>query len=113
MSRTVAVVFVLVYLFIVGFRGYMYQAVAPVGAIEVRARGFQWGWDFEYSNGAHTSELRVPVGKPVKMVLSSNDVLHSFYIPAFRVKQDLVPGRRRQPVAQTTSCWSLISIVMR
>jgi cytochrome c oxidase subunit 2 len=89
---TVAPVFVLVYLFIAGFRGYMYQAVAPVGAIEIRARGFQWGWDFEYSNGAHTSELRIPVGKPVKMVLSSNDVLHSFYIPAFRVKRDLVPG---------------------
>jgi cytochrome c oxidase subunit 2 len=89
---TVAPIFVLIFLFHTGFKGYMDLAVAPADAIPVRARGFQWGWDFEYSNGAHTNQLRVPVGKPVKVTLSSNDVLHAFYVPQFRVKKDLVPG---------------------
>lgn len=89
---TVAPIFILVLLFHWGFQGYLNMAVPPADAIEIRARGFQWGWDFEYSNGAHTNQLRVPAHKPVKMILSSNDVLHAFFIPAFRVKRDLVPG---------------------
>ncbi len=89
---TVAPIFVLIYLFHAGFKGYLDLAVAPADAMEVRVRGLQWSWDFEYPNGAHMNQLVVPVNKPVKLIMSSSDVLHAFFVPAFRVKRDLVPG---------------------
>lgn len=52
-----------------------------------------WSWMFEYENGIKTDTLYVPVDKPVTLDLISLDVIHSFYIPAFRVKEDIVPGR--------------------
>jgi len=52
----------------------------------------QWSWLFQYENGAQDPQLRVPVGKPVKLLLTSQDVIHGFYAPAFRIKQDVVPG---------------------
>jgi cytochrome c oxidase subunit 2 len=58
--------------------------------VKVIAR--QWSWLFQYENGAKDPELRVPVGKPVKLILTSQDVIHGFYAPAFRIKQDAVPG---------------------
>ncbi len=58
--------------------------------VKVIAR--QWSWLFQYENGIQDTELRVPVGKPVKLILNSLDVIHGFYIPAFRIKQDVVPG---------------------
>lgn len=51
-----------------------------------------WAWDFEYANGKTSNVLVVPVGKPVKLNLFSPDVIHSLYIPAFRVKEDVTPG---------------------
>jgi cytochrome c oxidase subunit 2 len=51
-----------------------------------------WSWQFRYANGKQSSELYVPVNQPVKVNLESRDVLHSFYVPAFKVKQDVVPG---------------------
>ncbi len=58
--------------------------------VKVIAR--QWSWLFQYENGIQDTELRVPVGKPVKLLLTSQDVIHGFYAPAFRIKQDAVPG---------------------
>jgi cytochrome c oxidase subunit 2 len=52
-----------------------------------------WNWDFKYENGTVTDTLFVPVGKTLKFNITSLDVLHSFYIPAFRIKEDAVPGR--------------------
>ncbi len=89
---TLAPIPLLAYLFWVGWKGYVDLVVAPSNAIEVRGRAFQWGWDFEYENGLHSKDLKVPVGKPVKVVLSSNDVLHAFFVPQFRIKRDTVPG---------------------
>jgi len=89
---TVAPIFVLIFLFHAGFKSYLDMSVAPANAMEVRVRGFQWGWDFEYANGGHSDKLHAPVGKPVKLVMSSNDVLHALFVPAFRMKRDLVPG---------------------
>jgi cytochrome c oxidase subunit 2 len=90
---TVAPVFFLALLFHWGFVGYVNLTVAPANAMEIRVRGKKWSWDFEYPNGAHrTNELHVPVNRPVKLVISSDDVLHAMYIPAFRVKRDAVPG---------------------
>ena len=89
---TVAPVFILAYLFWVGWKGYLDMSMVPPNALEVRGRAFQWGWDFEYPNGVHSKELKAPLGKPVKMILSSNDVLHAFFVPQFRIKRDTVPG---------------------
>ncbi len=66
---------------------------APSDVIEINVIGRQWKWSFEYPNGIKTSdELVVPLGQNVKLLLSSADVIHSFYIPEFRLKQDVVPG---------------------
>jgi cytochrome c oxidase subunit 2 len=60
--------------------------------MKVKVIARQWSWLFEYENGVKSAELKVPVGKPVKLSLTSQDVIHGFYIPAFRIKQDVVPG---------------------
>ncbi|MFW6067125.1 MAG: cytochrome c oxidase subunit II [Myxococcota bacterium] len=84
----------LVYLFHEGFDQYMQGIVAPADAVEVRVRGMQWSWEFEHENGAtQTNELFVPANRPVKLVMSSSDVLHSFFVPAFRIKRDVIPGQ--------------------
>jgi cytochrome c oxidase subunit 2 len=80
-------------LFHLGFKGYVHTAVAQEGALEIRVRGQKWVWGFEYPNGMkENGVLRIPVGKPVKMIMSSEDVIHSFYVPGARVKKDVVPG---------------------
>jgi cytochrome c oxidase subunit 2 len=76
-----------------GFKGYVKQAVAPPNAYEIQAEAWQWNWLFEYPNGTQTDTLYVPVDRPVRVNMSSRDVLHSFYIPAFRVKHDVLPNR--------------------
>ncbi len=89
---TIAPLFILAFLFHKGFVGYMDMAVAPAGSMEIRVNAKQWGWEFVYPNGGSDSELHVPVHKPVKLVMGSADVLHSFFVPALRVKRDVVPG---------------------
>ncbi|HXW03637.1 MAG TPA: cytochrome c oxidase subunit II [Vicinamibacterales bacterium] len=67
---------------------------APAGAMEVFVVGKQWMWKVQHMDGQREiNELHVPVGRPVKLVMGSEDVIHSFYIPAFRVKADVIPGR--------------------
>jgi cytochrome c oxidase subunit 2 len=62
--------------------------------MEIKVTGQKWFWSFDYPQGANTvNELTVPVGKPVKLLLSSRDVLHSFYVPNFRIKMDVLPNR--------------------
>lgn len=83
----------LAYLFITGFDHYMDMRIAPVDALEIRVIGKQWSWDFIHPNGtAQTNELMIPARRPVKMIMSSYDVIHAFYVPEFRVKRDVVPG---------------------
>lgn len=80
-----------------GYRGFLDLAVAPPNAYKIEVTAWQWGWKFRYPNGAETlfnqDGLHVPPGEPVQLVMTSNDVLHSFYVRDFRVKQDVVPGR--------------------
>ena len=65
----------------------------PEDSLEIHVYGQMWSWEFVYKNGRKTTnELYVPQGRPVKLIMTSRDVLHSFYIPTFRIKQDLVPG---------------------
>jgi cytochrome c oxidase subunit 2 len=66
----------------------------PENALEVAVEAQKWNWSFVYKNGRRTGgEFTVPVGENVKLVMTSKDVIHSFYVPAFRNKQDVVPGR--------------------
>ena len=78
----------------VGFWQYVKIATPPAHTYDVYVSGKQWMWKFAYPDGSHTVDtLYVPAGKPVRLILTSRDVIHSFYVPAFRVKHDAVPGR--------------------
>ncbi|OIP00922.1 MAG: cytochrome c oxidase subunit II [Bacteroidetes bacterium CG2_30_33_31] len=79
-------------MFYYGWAGYTKMRTAPKDAIQIKATGRMWSWTFEYENGRVTDTLVIPLNKAVKLNLFSNDVIHSLYIPAFRVKEDLVPG---------------------
>jgi cytochrome c oxidase subunit 2 len=93
LSWTFAPLILLALLFHWGFKGFIFMQVAPANAIDIRVRARKWSWDFEYPNGAHSvNELHVPINRPVRLVLSSEDVIHSFFVPAFRIKRDAVPG---------------------
>ena len=79
---------------VIGFVEYLKVQVAPENALTVYVTGKQWMWKFAYPEGARgLSTLYVPTGRPVKLLLTSRDVIHSFYVPDFRIKQDAVPGR--------------------
>lgn len=76
-----------------GYSVYHDMTQAPTDAYEVRVIAKQWLWQFQYENGTMTTgELYVPLNRPVKLIMTSEDVLHSFFIPNFRIKQDVVPG---------------------
>jgi cytochrome c oxidase subunit 2 len=86
--------------FYFGFRGYLNMAVIPPHAYEITVTAKSWNWEFTYPNGGTSSELHVPVNVPVRLVLTvpndsttGRDVIHSFFVPQFRVKKDAVPGR--------------------
>jgi len=66
----------------------------PAGAMEIFVVGKQWMWKVQHADGQREiNELHVPIGRPVKLMMGSEDVIHSYYIPAFRVKADVIPGR--------------------
>lgn len=84
----------LLIMFIWGFQVYLEMSIPPKDSMEIKVTGQKWFWTFDYATGASSpGELVVPVNKPVKMLLSSKDVIHSVYIPAFRVKMDALPNR--------------------
>jgi len=75
-----------------GWAGYRALRDVPKGAMEVTATARTWSWEFRYDNGKTSPRLYVPAGKPVRVELVSKDVIHGFFLPAFRVKRDVVPG---------------------
>ena len=79
-------------MFYYGFIGYRDMKTIPENALEIKTTGRMWSWLYRYENGFETDTLMVPLGKPVNIQIESADVLHSLYIPAFRVKQDAIPG---------------------
>ena len=81
-------------MFFYGYAGFKQMRNAPADAMTVKVTGRMWVWNFEYDNGIKSDTLFVPTGKPVKLELNSVDVNHSFYIPAFRIKEDAIPGRK-------------------
>lgn len=80
-------------IFVWGYAVYHKMVSAPADAMEIQVIGKQWLWQFQYDDGRSTiNEFYVPVNRPVRLKMTSTDVLHSFFIPNFRVKQDVVPG---------------------
>jgi len=85
---------IVIFIFFWGFRGYMDAQIAPANAIEIQVVGKKWVWQFEYPDGLRTlNDIHVPVNRPVRLVMTSEDVIHSFFVPAFRIKKDALPGR--------------------
>ena len=83
-------------IFVWGADLFLDETIPPQGAEEIYVVGKQWMWKAQHSNGRREiNELHIPVGRAVKVTLASEDVIHSFFIPAFRVKQDAVPGQSR------------------
>jgi cytochrome c oxidase subunit 2 len=82
-------------IFVYGFRVYLDKTIAPDDANQINVQGYMWAWNFTYPDGGGgmSQDLVVPVNEPVKLTMTSKDVIHSVYIPAFRVKKDAVPGR--------------------
>lgn len=68
---------------------------APEGSFKVKAIARMWSFAFEYENGKVTDKLYVPLNQPVEVELIAQDVIHSFYVPAFRIKEDMVPGQEK------------------
>jgi len=103
---TVVPTFLVLTMFYYGMTGFNFLKKAPADALKVKVIARQWSWLFEYEHGMKSTELKVPVGKPVKLLLTSQDVIHGFYTPAFRIKQDVVPGMTNtlwfQPTAEGT-----------
>jgi len=77
-----------------GAETYIKMNIIPYGAMEVNVTAQKWSWNFTYKEGfSNPKVLVVPVNKPVKLLMQSQDVLHSFYVPDFRVKMDVIPNR--------------------
>jgi cytochrome c oxidase subunit II len=84
---------IMVVIFYYGFKDFMHMSVVPPNSYEIVVSARMWSYTFRYPNGHVDNVLHIPANTPVSFVLSSDDVIHGFYIPAFRVKKDDVPGR--------------------
>lgn len=83
-------------IFFWGFKAWVTINVPPANAMEIQVRAWKWGWEFTYNtkNATFSSQdLYVPEKQPIKLVMTSNDVIHSFYLPEFRIKRDVLPKR--------------------
>ncbi|MRR17758.1 MAG: cytochrome c oxidase subunit II [Deltaproteobacteria bacterium] len=81
-------------MFYIGWADFGYIRNPPKDALAIDVTARQWSWLFEYTTGKQSDVLYVPQGRPVKLVLTSADVIHSLFIPAFRIKEDCVPGMK-------------------
>jgi len=103
---TVVPTIIVVWIFWEGAMGYLEMARIPTGTVDVNVTAKKWQWAFKYENGGEHEVIKVedsvvkelpllvlPVKRDIKIIMRSDDVLHSFYIPAFRAKRDVVPGR--------------------
>ncbi len=93
LTWTVIPVVIVVVIFFFGFKGFLDMSTPPRNAYEILVDGQKWNWTFTYPNGYSDANLHVPVARPVRLVMTSADVIHSLYVPAFRIKADVVPGR--------------------
>ncbi len=85
-------------MFVFGVSGFRTLRGAPADSLKVKVDSRQWAWSFEYPNGLKSANLVVPLGRDLRLEMTARDVIHSFYVPALRIKQDTVPG-------MTTYAW--------
>src|SRR6202011_4522295 len=86
--------FLMLVIFFWGAKIFFDNAKPPANAIDIYVVGKQWMWKVQYPGGQREiNELHVPVNRPVKLTMASEDVIHSLFVPAFRIKRDVVPGR--------------------
>jgi len=91
---TVVPLLLVMVVFFWGFHSFMMASVAPADSLELQVTAKRWLWEFEYPDGTRTvNEIHLPVGRPAKLVMSSQDVIHSFFVPSFRLKADVLPNR--------------------
>jgi len=97
---------IVIVIFFYGFKGYLHMVVPPPNAFEVDVTAHMWDYTFSYpypnDQISDDNKLHIPVNQPVVFVLTSTDVLHGFYIPVFRIKKDVVPGRYNKIWATAT-----------
>ncbi len=89
---TVVPTIIVMWFFYIGWEGYKTDRAVPDGAMVVEVTAYKWGWNFKYPNGKSSDNIYLPVNKPVKFILHTKDVVHSFYLPEFRTKRDAMPG---------------------
>jgi cytochrome c oxidase subunit 2 len=83
--------------FAIGYPQYLRLSLPPADAMDVYVQGKKWMWKFAYPGGPNSLDsLRVPAGRPVRLLITSRDVIHSFFVPALRIKMDALPGRYTQ-----------------
>ncbi len=92
---TVATVLALA-IFWYGLTSFKFLKAVPSDSLPVHVTASQWSWLFTYENGRKSTDLVVPQGKDIALTMESPDVIHGFFIPAFRVKQDIVPGMKNR-----------------
>jgi cytochrome c oxidase subunit II len=95
---TVIPTILVIFMFYFGWVDFEYIRNPPKDALTVNVTARQWSWLFTYDNGRQEGVLNVPLGRPVKLLMTSVDVLHCLFIPAYRIKEDCVPG-------MTTHLW--------
>lgn len=91
---TVVPTILVTFMFYAGWVNFEYIRNPPRGAMTINVTARQWSWLFEYGNGKQSDVLNVPQGIPVKLIMTSADVLHCLFIPAYRIKEDCVPGMK-------------------
>ena len=96
--------FLLIAMFVMGFQGYVKSTISPVDAVQVNVVGKRWDWSFNYPTlgGFESRDLVVPNQEAVRLQMVSQDVLHSFYVPDFRIKKDVLPNRYTSQWFETT-----------
>jgi len=83
--------------FFMGFKGFVRMTTPPADAMDVYVMAKKWMWKFSYPDGPNSiNVIRVPAHRPVRLLMTSRDVIHSFYVPELRVKEDVLPSRTTQ-----------------
>jgi cytochrome c oxidase subunit 2 len=93
LTWTILPLVLVIWIFYVGFKGYLELRVPPGNSYQVLVTAQKWSWSFTYPNGYVDNVLHVPVDTPVELTMSSEDVIHSFFVPSFRIKMDVLPGK--------------------
>jgi cytochrome c oxidase subunit 2 len=99
---TLAAVALAAWAFTSGFGGFLDQSVAPYGAYDINVTAKQWAWSFTYPNGWTADTLHVPTGRPVRLILNTEDVIHGLSVPALRLSEAALPGRASEAWFEAT-----------